>query len=202
MRVVRAVWDWLSVYLPFAILAVLAVSTYWMLRSAPAPVSAKVEEPQRTEPDYEMEKFTLRTFDKSGQLRKDVSGDRARHFPQTDVLEIQNVRIRSFNEQGFVTVATARRALSNGDASEVRLIGDAQVVRDGSSAAKDAAPHMNLRSEVLQVFVKEERIRSTVPVELVRGGDRITANAMDYNNLDQTVELQGRVRGVLQAPKR
>jgi lipopolysaccharide export system protein LptC len=151
-----------------------------------------------------MEKFTLRTFDKSGQLRKDVSGDRARHFPHTDVLEIQNVRIRSFNEQGFVTVATAQRALSNGDASEVRLMGDAQVVRDGSATtdAKDTAPHMSLRSEVLQVFVKEERIRSTVPVELVRGADRITANAMDYNNLDQTVELHGRVRGVLQPPKR
>jgi lipopolysaccharide export system protein LptC len=34
-------------------------------------------------------------------------------------------------------------------------------------------------------------------VELTRGNDRFTADSLDYDNLDQVMELRGRVRGVL-----
>lgn len=44
--------------------------------------------------------------------------------------------IRSFDPQGRLTTATARQAITNGDASEVQLIGGAQVVR---ASAVDAA---------------------------------------------------------------
>jgi lipopolysaccharide export system protein LptC len=35
-------------------------------------------------------------------------------------------------------------------------------------------------------------------VELTRGNDRFTADTMDYDNMEQVMELRGRVHGVLQ----
>jgi lipopolysaccharide export system protein LptC len=34
-------------------------------------------------------------------------------------------------------------------------------------------------------------------VELVRGNDRFTADTLDFDNLEQVMLLQGRVRGML-----
>jgi lipopolysaccharide export system protein LptC len=42
-----------------------------------------------------------------------------------------------------------------------------------------------------------ERVISHKPVELMRGQDRFTAETMDYDNVDQVMQLRGRVRGLL-----
>jgi lipopolysaccharide export system protein LptC len=56
---------------------------------------------------------------------------------------------------------------------------------------------MEFRGEFLHVFLDTERVKSHKPVELTRGTDRFTADNLDYDNLDQVLELRGRVRGVL-----
>ena len=40
-------------------------------------------------------------------------------------------------------------------------------------------------------------MRSDQPVVLTRGNDQFTADAMEYDHLDQVLQLRGRVRGVL-----
>ena len=47
-----------------------------------------------------------------------------------------------------------------------------------------------------------ERVKSHKPVELIRGNDRFTAENLDYDNIDQVLELRGRVHGVLQPARR
>ncbi|WP_419894754.1 hypothetical protein [Proteus terrae] len=54
----------------------------------------------------------------------------------------------------------------------------------------------------MHAFLNEERIKSHKPVELERGGDRITADSLDYSNFDQVMEMRGRVRGTLLPPPR
>ena len=106
--------------------------------------------------------------------------------------------MRSFNTRGELTLATARRALSNADGSEVQLFGDAVITREATRGARgEARPRMEFRGEFLHVFTDTERVKSDKPVELTRGNDRFTADSMDYDNLDQVMELRGRVRGVL-----
>ena len=60
-----------------------------------------------------------------------------------------------------------------------------------------AQPRMEFRSEFLHVFTNTERVRSDQPVTLTRGADRFTADSMDYDNLDQVLQLRGRVRGMI-----
>ena len=66
----------------------------------------------------------------TGRLKSEVTGADARHFPDTDTLEIDGVRIRSLMTEGRLTTVSAKRALTNSDTSEVQLFGNALVVRE------------------------------------------------------------------------
>lgn len=194
----RPVWERVSLYLPVILMGVLALATYWMVRSTPLLLLPGQEAPVRHEPDYFMHKFSVKTFDGAGRLKSEVLGADARHFPDTDTLEIDQVRIRSFNEEGRLTTATAKRALTNGDASEVQLFGDARVVREPLlDQAGKLQPRVEFRSEFLHAFMNTERIQSNQPVQLIRGNDQFTADSMSYDNQDRVMQLQGRVRGTL-----
>lgn len=202
-RYARLAWDRLSIYLPLVLMGVLALGTYWLVRSTPLFEPDAPEQAQRRDPDYLMERFSIKTFDGDGRLKSEVYGEQARHYPHTDILEIDQVRIRSYNPRGFVTVATARQALANNDATEVQLMGNARVVREATvNRSGTALPRVSFSGEFLHAFLNEERIKSHKPVELERAGDRVTADSLDYSNFDQVVEMRGRVRGTLLPPQR
>lgn len=190
--------DRLSAWLPVLLMGVLALGTYWLARNAPVFGPTPVRPAPAHEPDYFMRGFSVRNFDASGRLKSEVAGAEARHYPDTDTLEIDQPRIRSFGDRGEITSATARSALTNGDATEVQLIGNAVVTRAASNdAAGRTRPHLEFRGEFLHAFLDTERVKSHKPVLLIRGADQFTADTLDYDNLERTAELRGRVRGVL-----
>lgn len=198
-RMVRQGWDQLSIYLPVVLMGLLALGTWWLVRNAPMPQLPVIERPREHQPDYFMKSFSVKTFDATGRLQSEVQGDVARHYPDTDTLEIDKVRMRSVSVDGRVTLATANRGLSNADGSEVQLFGNAIVTRE-PLPAKPGAPaqqRLEFRGEFLHAFTKTERVRSDQPVILTRGNDRFTADGMDYDNLDQVMQLRGRVHGIL-----
>lgn len=197
----RAAWERTTVYLPIILMAVMALGSYWLARNTPALGQPDVPRPATHDPDYFMRGFSVKTYDASGRLKSEIFGSEARHYPDTDTVEIDQPRIRSFNPAGRLTVATARRALSNSDASQVQLFGDAVVTRESGIDEKgQPLPKMQFRGDFLDVFVDSERVKSNKPVELTRGQDRFTADSLDYDNLDRVLQLQGRVRGVLVPP--
>jgi len=197
LLLVREAWDRFLLYLPLACMAVLALGSYWVVRSVPAPQAPASVRAQGHEPDYFMDGFAVKTFDANGRLRSEVLGEKVRHYPDTKWLEIEGIHIRSFDAQGRLTTASADRGLTNEDGSEVQLMGNAVVVR--SSEAADKKPGLNLqyRSEFLHAFLNTERLKSHKPVELQRGADRFTADSMDFDNAQQVLLLSGRVRGTL-----
>jgi lipopolysaccharide export system protein LptC len=188
--VLRQGWERATLYLPIILMGLLALGTWWLVRNAPAPIAAAATPDNGHQPDYFMKVFSVKSFDATGRMQSEVKGDMGRHFPDTDTLEIDNVRMRSVTPQGLVTLATAHRALSNADGSEVQLFGHAVVTRD-------TQPRLEFRGEFLHAFTKAERVRSDQPVVLIRGNDQFTADAMEYDHLEQVLQLRGRVRGVL-----
>ncbi|HEY0202077.1 MAG TPA: LPS export ABC transporter periplasmic protein LptC [Burkholderiaceae bacterium] len=198
MRQLRRAWDRLSIYLPALLMCVLALGTYWLVRNTPVFSTSEPVQPVRHEPDYFLRGFSVKSFDVGGRLKNEVFGTEARHYPDTDTLEIDRARIRVFDPQGRLTLIVANRAVSNGDGSEVQLFGDATVTREAMRSPQgENQPRMELRSDFLHVFMNTEKLRTNRPVVLVRGTDRFTADALDYDNLDQVAELRGRVKGVL-----
>jgi lipopolysaccharide export system protein LptC len=200
---VRRTWDALSVYLPIVLMGLMAMSTYWLVRNTPEVREAELEAAPRHVPDYFMRDFSVRVFGQDGKLKSEMLGVEGRHFPDTDTLEIDKPRIRILGADGRLTTATAQRGLINADGSEVQLFERAVVVREASTNAQgQVVPRSEMQSDFLHLFANTEQVRSHLPVVLVRGrGDRFTADAMDYDNLDRVIELKGRVRGTLQPPK-
>ena len=198
----QRLWDRMAVYLPVVLMGFLALASWWLVRSAP-PVSSGAQEPTRGhEPDYFMQGFSVKNFGAQGQLLSDVRGDMGRHYPDTDTLEIDRMRLRSQDAAGRVTRATADRALSNADGSEVQLFGNARVVREpGTGALSQTQPQLAFEGEFLHVWPQLERVSSNKPVALTRGKDRFTADGLAYDNTAQVLELHGNVRGSL-APRK
>ncbi|MBL0421263.1 LPS export ABC transporter periplasmic protein LptC [Ramlibacter sp. AW1] len=197
-RSLRKGWDRSAVYTPILLMGLVALGTYWLARNTPTFAPPSAPAPPTHEPDYFMRRFAVRHFDDTGRLKSEVFGTEARHYPDTDTLEIDNPRVRAFNERGELTVATARRGISNGDGSEVQLIGDAVVTREASRGPDgELRPRMEISGEFLHAFVDTERLLSHKPVVLVQGNHRFTADRLDYDNLDRVLQLEGRVRGTL-----
>lgn len=197
-KLARAALDRVSIYLPILLMAVLALGTYWLVRNTPSLQQDKPQGELVHEPDYFMRKFSVKTYDEAGRLKSELRGIEARHYPDTDTIEIDQAHIRSISPEGLVTVSTANRALSNADGSEVQLFGNAIVVREASTTPTGGvSPRLEFRSEFLHAFLNTERVRSNKPVTLIRGADQFTGDGMDYDNLDRLLQLNGRVRGVL-----
>ena len=193
----RRLIDTASAYLPVLLMALLALGTWWLIKNTPLPTDERAVPPPRHEPDYTMTNFLVQRFAPDGVMRAQIEGDMLRHYPDTDTLEIDNARIRAIAPDARVTVATAKRALSNGDASEVQLLGGAHVIRE--AAANDEA--IEFRSEFLHAFFNSERLRSHLPVTVTRGASTVRADGMEYDNLARVIELKGRMLAVFAPPR-
>ncbi len=202
---VRHAWDRISPSLPVLLMALLALGTYLLARQTPGVSEPRGASAPGSEPDYFLRNFSVKTFDAQGRLKSELFGTAGRHYPDIDVLEIDDARMRAFNQRGEPTVATARRAISNGDGSQVQLVGDAVVVREAvDEPARPGQPvrqRLEIRSEFLHVFTETEQMRTDRPVQIQRGKDRFTADRLEFNNLDQQLAMQGRVRGQIAGRK-
>ena len=194
----RRGWEGATLYLPIILMGTLALGTWWLVRHAPQAAVPTVATAPQHEPDYFMSDFSVKNFDASGRLQSEVQGGLARHFPDTDTLDIDQARMRSLAPNGRLTHATANRALTNADGSEVQLFGNAVVTRDTLALVGGRVqPRLEFRGEFLHIWPQTERVSSNQPVVITRGGDQFTADTLAYDNLEQVLQLRGRVRGVL-----
>lgn len=199
----RRLIDRLLIYLPVLLMGALALGSFWLVRNAPiVPVSA-ADKPLNHEADYFLKKFSIKTFTSKGSLKNELFGGQAKHYPDTDTIEIDNVRMHNFNALGRLsTITSANRAVSNGDNSEVQLYGNATSVREAASDANGVMqPKMEFKGEFLHTFVNEERLKSHLPIVIRRGSSEFSADTLDYDNVTRVIHLQGRVKAVLQPTK-
>lgn len=190
--------DVASAYLPLMLMALLAAGTWWLVRNAPTVDAPKGAAAPRHEPDYVMSHFVVQRYAPDGSLRTQIEGERLRHYPDSDTIEVDDARIRAIGTDGAVTLASARRALANGDGSEVQLIGDAKVTRPATGKAEA----VEFRGEFLHAFRNIEQVRSHLPVIVTQGDDVIRADGMTYDNLSKVVDLTGRSKATFAAQRR
>ena len=182
----------LATYLPLVLMLLLALGTWWLVKNTPGPDAPPDAPLSREEPDYTMDNFIVERFDKTGRLKVRMQGERLRHFAGSDIVEVDDARVRSVAADGRVTVAQARRAVANGDGSEVQLIGDARVDSSGPRGEP-----VQFRGEFLHAFRNTERLRSHLPVTVTSAGSEFRAAGMEYDHLSGKLQLQGKMRAQL-----
>ena len=187
--------DALSNYLPLLLMALLALSTWWLVKHTPVLPAAPASTEVRRDPDYTMDEFAIERFDRSGRLRVRVDGQRLRHYPDTGRYEIDGARIRAVAADGQVTLAVADRALANSDISELQLHGGARVT---STGARGEA--LEMRSDFLHAFLVTERVVTHRPVQVTAGADELQAAGLEYDHGQRRLELKGRLHARLAPP--
>lgn len=183
--------DTLSAYLPLLLMGLLALATWWLVKNTPGAAPLAEDRPVRTEPDYVMTDFSVERFDATGRLVLRIEGERMRHFPDTDRIEADTVRIRAVAPDGRVTLAQARRAIAAGDGSQVQLVGGAEVTHDDGSGTP-----LVITSEFLHAFLVEERVTTHLPVQVRQGGRDLRAGGLQYAHGQRRLELAPPVRAV------
>jgi lipopolysaccharide export system protein LptC len=185
--------DRLSLYLPLLVMLLLALGSWWLVRSMPDLWSAPKEKVVRKEPDYHLRQFVVRVFDAQGRLVRELMGEEARHFPDTDELHIERVTFKAQTETGQRLNAVGLKGIATGDGERVTLLGGARAVREATAHL----PRIELRGEKLVALIKAEKLLSDDPVWITRGADTFSANRMDFNFDAGQYQLSGRVRGAM-----
>ena len=73
------------------------------------------------------------------------------------------------------------------------MLGGAKVI-----SQLDGAEVLELQGEFLHAFLRFERIRSHLPVRLRHGGTETRAGGLEYDHLQQLLQLSGPVRATVQ----
>ena len=194
-------WERLVLYLPLIAMGVLALASYWLVRSTPNGSGEAELSARRHEVDYFFQAFTVKKFDATGLLRTQIQGEAAHHYTDTLSTEIEHIQARSLSSQGRLTTTSAQQANVNDAMSHYQLAGQAVVVRSAlvDNAGKTAAA-TEYRSDLLDVDTDQDHLSSSKPVELLHGADRFWADRLDFDNAHQVLLLRGRVKAQL-APR-
>ena len=150
-------WLWqaqglLSSYLPLLLMAFLASGTWWLVKNTPLLDGPTELAAPRHEPDYRMDNFELQRIAADGRLRVLIAGAQLRHYPDPDTVEIDNARVRAIAPDGSLAIAEAKRAISNGDGSDMQLLGDVHLRRLAAGAGESAPAQLEVRGEFLQAL--------------------------------------------------
>jgi lipopolysaccharide export system protein LptC len=195
----RRLLDRLTIYLPLILFALLALSSWWLVRSMPELLPQQVDKQLRQDPDYRLDQFTVKSFDASGRMVREVAGATATHFPTTQALHIQNIEVFAENDKGIKVRARAQQGIFTESDNRFTLQGQARMTRTAQAPSGGNPPTapLSLQGERLTVWMNEERLQSDLPVELRRGNEVITAQSLNFDTRSGQYELQGRVRAVL-----
>lgn len=185
-------------YLPVLLMGLLAALTWWLVKNTPGPDDGGAAAPPSKEPDYTMRDFAVSSYAPDGSLRSRMEGALLHHYPDTDRIEVEDVRLRSLDAAGRVTLGRAQRALSNGDGTQVQLLGEARVLREPGPDEGPAA-RIEILGEALEVDTEAQRVRSDRSVTLLTGRGELRAGSLDYRHADRQARLSGRVTGQLRA---
>lgn len=190
----------LAAWMPVLLMAFFALGSWWLVRSAPQLAGPQASAPVSHDPDYQMWDFSIHNFNPQGKITSEIKGAQGLHYPDTNLLEVHDPRVRSYDEQGHLTVGQAERGVSNSDGTEVQLYDQADIVREAVIGAdgKVATPRLEFRGNYLNALPQLGRYSSDQPVDLLRGHDQFSGDRFDYDNKTGIANLQGNVRGVIQ----
>lgn len=177
-----------SLWLPFAILLLLALLSFWIERSVHG--TGEDGQPGSVEPEGIMENFEAMRTDPSGQPQYRLSAARLKHYTGNKLTELESPRFVQLDPEAGEVRAAAKLATISADGEEVDLSGDVVVER----AARPGQSVMVLRSAQLLIFPNRDLLRSPGPVQLQDGTRTVYAGAMEYDAARRVIKLSGRVQ--------
>lgn len=177
-----------SLWLPLAILLLLAALSFWIERMVEFPASGSAST-TRTDPEGIMENFNAMRTDATGRPQYRLTARTLRHYSNSKFTELESPHFTQLDAQSGDVSAVASQATVSPDGNEVDLRGNVVVER----AARAGQSLMTLRSARLLVFPEHDLLRSPGPVEIHDATLDLSADAMTYDAKLRILKLTGRV---------
>jgi lipopolysaccharide export system protein LptC len=176
-----------SLWLPLAILLLLAALSYWIEEAVQLPANG--EQAAHTDPEGIMENFDALRTDPAGNPQYRLFAKRLKHYSGSRLTEMESPRFVQLDAQAGEISATSTRATVSPAGDEVNLLGDVNVVR----AAHAGQSTMTLRTQRLLVFPDRNLLRAPGRVDVHDNTLDLRAGAMEYDAEQRVIKLTGRV---------
>jgi lipopolysaccharide export system protein LptC len=180
-------------YLPLMLMVGLALGTWLIAKNTPGLLSPTAPGAVRHEADYTLDRFNLQRFDATGALKVEIEGEHMQHFPDDDIMEVEQIRVVTTEPDGRRMTATAQHGRARGDSSEVWLDGQAQVVSDSPGELP-----VQMNGEHLHALPKLRRVDSTYMVVVRQGDSEFNADGLEYDDTTRVLTLHGNVHALMQ----
>ena len=177
-----------SLWLPLAILLVLAALSFWIERSVQVPDNGGRAD--RADPEGIMENFDALRTDPAGRPQYRLTAKRLKHYSGSRLTEMEAPRFVQLDDRLGEVTASARQATISSDGNEVDLSGDVLVTR----AARPGQSAMTLHTARLLAFPDRDLLRAPGPVEIQDATSTLHAGAMEYDARQRVIKLTGRVQ--------
>jgi lipopolysaccharide export system protein LptC len=177
-----------SLWLPLAILMLLATLSFWIERSV--QVTANGSPATRTDPEGIMENFDALRTDPQGKPHYRLTARKLMHYSGSKLTELESPRFVQLDAEIGDVSAAARQASVSSDGNEV-------VLREGvvvERAARPGQSAMTLRTAQLLVYPERDLLRAPGAVDIRDDILVLRAGAMEYDARQRIVKLTGRVQ--------
>ncbi len=181
--------DRASSLFPLLMLLLLAALTFWLNQVIQRD---NPRGPQRHDPDYWVERFELRRFDREGKLQHTVVADKLLHYPDDDTTIVTAPHVTYHRHPP--SEMFSRMAYMGPDGKEVDLVDDVRVIRQGVSGK---SPSTVLETRTLKVFPDDEKASGNDPVVITQGKSVVRGTGLDVDNRSGITVLRGRVTGTI-----
>ena len=193
--------DKIYLLMPVMLMGLLALGSYWLYQNTPISKENKKKTVLSSDPDYFVSEFATRQYVAStNQLKSEIIGEIANHYPNRDELEVFKIKAKTISPEGFMTHGTAEKAIHNSVSNEVKLIGKALITRepvDPNKVANGKKTPVYFTGEYLNIQTDQEKISSNMPINVKQGNNQFTANNLNYDNKTGVINLGNGVRVTL-----
>ena len=180
-------------YLPLMLMVGLALGTWLIAKNTPGLLAPTAPGAVRHEADYTLDRFNLQRFTATGALKVEIEGEHMQHFPDDDIMEVEQIRVVTTEPDGRKMTATALHGRARGDSSEVWLDGQAQVVSESPGELP-----IQMNGEHLHSLPKLRRVDSTNMVIVRQGDSEFNADGLEYDDETRLLTLHGNVHALMQ----
>lgn len=181
-----------STWFPVALLATLAMLTYWL--DAQVQGGGRGPRAATSEPDYFLEDFSATRFGLDGSVVQQLSAKKMVHYPEGIPTEIHGPTLTDTQPGRATMRARAEIAKVSPDNEHIYLTGNVvaeREARDGKGGT------LVVTTDYLHVQPKLERAETDRRVTIVDATGRHVGNGMIADNKSHTIKLRNGVSGEL-----
>jgi lipopolysaccharide export system protein LptC len=180
-------------YMPLMLMVGLALGTWLVAKNTPGLLAPSGPAVVKHEPDYTLDQFNLQRFDPDGALKVEIQGEHMQHFPDDDIMEVEQIRVVTLEPDGRRMTATALHGRARGDNTEVWLDGQAHVVSEDPGELP-----IQLNGEHLHALPKLRRVDSRHMVLVRQGDSEFNADGVEYDDDTRLLTLHGNTHALMQ----